>query len=265
MKIRCPVEKGLLAGLINAVLLLGLLFNTIRFVCLLFFVADGSAGTNEEYAFTGEAEVDVTDDGEEDPKSVPLILMGFLPFLAACLKTNLLLLCFVGIQIARKACGEISLLIHRLLGIVKPASGRKTSLPPFLIGPFRDAIVGLARQPLVNSYARTLPLVWKMGWAPIPEGPLKTELPPLPIEILKEKDVLDEFVRRVNLIGEYFVKQHLFYCILVWSFKIADFLTERTKSLDFDNKTFQRSLSTRVPAAALRAAKFGQRKTKVNY
>ena len=68
--------------------------------------------------------------------------------------------------------------------------------------PFQDIIVGLARQPLVNSYARTLPLVWKMGWAPVPEGPLKTELPPLPIEILKEKDVLDEFVKRVNLIGK---------------------------------------------------------------
>jgi hypothetical protein len=37
---------------------------------------------------------------------------------------------------------------------------------------------------------------------PTPEGPLKTELPPLPIEILKEKDVLNEFVMRVNILGE---------------------------------------------------------------
>lgn len=105
-------------------------------------------------------------------------------------------------------------MIHRILVILKPGSGRKSSLPQFLIGPFRDAIVGLARQPLVNSYARTLPLVWKMGWVPVPEGPLKTELPPLPIEILKEKDVLDEFVRRVNLIGKHLVKRHLIYCNL---------------------------------------------------
>ena len=113
----------------------------------------------------------------------------------------------LGIQIARNACGEISLLIHRLLTIVKPGSGRKTSLSRFLIGPFHDVIVGLARQPLVNSYARTVPLVWKMGWAPVCEGPLKTELPPLPIEILKEKDVLEEFVKRVNLIGKILVKK----------------------------------------------------------
>ena len=144
-----------------------------------------------------------------------LILVHSFP--AAWLNLNLLLF-VVGIQIARKACGEISLLIHRLLVILKPGSGRKPCLPQFLIGPFRDAIVGLARQPLVNSYARTPPLVWKMGWVPVPEGPLKTELPPLPIEILKEKDVLDEFVRRVNLIGKHLVKRHLIYCKRVFEF-----------------------------------------------
>lgn len=96
--------------------------------------------------------------------------------------------------------------------MIKPGPGG-TSVPQFLIGPFHDVIVGLARQPLVNSYARTLPQVWKMGWAPIPEGPLKTELPPLPIEILKEKDVLDEFVRRVNLIGKRLFKMVQFVSV----------------------------------------------------
>ncbi|XP_068709184.1 huntingtin-like [Montipora foliosa] len=106
-----------------------------------------------------------------------------------------------GIEIARKACSKISLMVHRLLAGTKPDFRGCTSVPQFLIGPFRGVIVGLARQPLVNSYARCPPLVWKLGWSPVPEGPLKTELPPLPIEILKEKDVLDEFVRRVNFIG----------------------------------------------------------------
>ena len=112
--------------------------------------------------------------------------------------------CFVilGIEIARKACSKISLMVHRLLAGTKPDFRGCTSVPQFLIGPFRGVIVGLARQPLVNSYARCPPLVWKLGWSPAPEGPLKTELPPLPIEILKEKDVLDEFVRIVNFIGK---------------------------------------------------------------
>ena len=60
---------------------------------------------------------------------------------------------------------------------------------------------GLARLPLVNSYARTPPLVWKMGWLPSPSGDLKTRLPPLPLEYLQEKEVLREFIFRVNTLG----------------------------------------------------------------
>ncbi|XP_074614489.1 huntingtin-like isoform X2 [Acropora palmata] len=106
-----------------------------------------------------------------------------------------------GIDLGRKACSKISVMVHRLLAMTKPGSLQRTSIPQFLVGPFRGVVVGLARQPLVNSYARCPPLVWKLGWDPAPEGPLKTELPPIPIEILKEKDVLDEFVRVVNFIG----------------------------------------------------------------
>jgi len=63
-------------------------------------------------------------------------------------------------------------------------------------------VVGLARIPLVNTYARTPPAVWKMGWMPSPAGELKTHLPPLPLEFLRERDVLADFIRRVNIVGE---------------------------------------------------------------
>ena len=63
-------------------------------------------------------------------------------------------------------------------------------------------LVGLARIPLVNTYARTPPAVWKMGWMPSPAGELKTHLPPLPLEFLRERDVLADFIRRVNIVGE---------------------------------------------------------------
>ena len=45
-------------------------------------------------------------------------------------------------------------------------------------------------------------MVWKFGWQPVLEGNFKTELPPLPVEILKEKDVLKEFIFRANAIGK---------------------------------------------------------------
>lgn len=63
---------------------------------------------------------------------------------------------------------------------------------------------GLARMPLVNSYARTPPLVWKMGWMPSPIGDSRTRLPPLSLEFLQEKDVLKEFIFRVNVLGTSF-------------------------------------------------------------
>ena len=38
----------------------------ILFVHILICLVDGGAGTHEEHAFTGEAEIDVTDDGKEE-------------------------------------------------------------------------------------------------------------------------------------------------------------------------------------------------------
>ena len=64
-------------------------------------------------------------------------------------------------------------------------------------------ILGLARLSLVNSYARTPPLVWKLGWMPSPSGDMRTRLPPLPLDYLQEKDVLKEFIYRVNVLGKF--------------------------------------------------------------
>jgi len=55
----------------------------------------------------------------------------------------------------------------------------------------------------VNTYARTPPAVWKLGWMPSPAGDFKTHLPPLPLEYLREREILADFIRRVNTFGEY--------------------------------------------------------------
>ncbi|XP_022080674.1 huntingtin-like isoform X2 [Acanthaster planci] len=73
-------------------------------------------------------------------------------------------------------------------------------LPQFLKKPLGNVVVSMARLPLVNSYARTPPYAYKLGWVPSPkEG--SVEIPPLPMEYLKEKEVLKEFVVRANTIG----------------------------------------------------------------
>ncbi|RUS73694.1 hypothetical protein EGW08_018541 [Elysia chlorotica] len=97
------------------------------------------------------------------------------------------------------ACDEISELIHCLNTRLDPSSEQK--LPPFLASLCRNIIVGVARLPVVNSYARTPPLVWRLGWSPTPTGDFPTSLPPLPVEYLQEKDVLKEFASRINHLG----------------------------------------------------------------
>ncbi|CAH1783183.1 unnamed protein product [Owenia fusiformis] len=97
------------------------------------------------------------------------------------------------------ACDQISELVHCLKTHLGDSSTH--ALPHFVTSILRNIIIGLARLPLVNSYARTPPIVWKMGWMPSPSGDMRTKLPPLPTDFIQEKDVLQEFVFRVNTIG----------------------------------------------------------------
>ncbi|XP_056004424.1 huntingtin-like isoform X2 [Ostrea edulis] len=95
-----------------------------------------------------------------------------------------------------KACDQISELVQYLL-----FSKASHSIPHFVDCHLTTIIISLARLPALNSYARTPSLVWKLGWTPTPFGELKTHLPPLPVDYLKDKDVLKEFVSRINTLG----------------------------------------------------------------
>jgi len=77
----------------------------------------------------------------------------------------------------------------------------------WLIRLYVDNSPGLARIPLVNTYARTPQAVWKMRWMPSPAGDYKTHLPPLPLEFLRERDILADFIRRVNTFGKFSISQ----------------------------------------------------------
>ena len=92
-------------------------------------------------------------------------------------------------------------------------SSKSTSIPLAVVYSLRQTIVGLARLPLVNSFVRVPPVVWKIGWQPVLEGSFQTELPPLPVEILKEKDVLREFIFRANAIGKWQTGVRTYLCV----------------------------------------------------
>ena len=105
-------------------------------------------------------------------------------------------------QDMQTACQQISeLLISFQYSPTSNGYNSLEPLPQFLRKPLRNVVISLARLPLVNSYARTPPYACKLGWTPSPrEG--SVEMPPLPMEYLKEKEVLKEFVIRTNAIGQ---------------------------------------------------------------
>ncbi|KAJ8026358.1 Huntingtin [Holothuria leucospilota] len=102
-----------------------------------------------------------------------------------------------------KTCHQVADLVDLIQPVDETNSRQATiySLPQFLQQPIRDVVTSLARLPLVNTFARTPPLAWKMGWNPSPMEQQTTFLPPCPLDILKERDVLAEFVFRINTIG----------------------------------------------------------------
>ena len=96
---------------------------------------------------------------------------------------------------------QASMLVNYLYTLLNNTS-HYSSVPDTLTRSFHDVITGLSRLTIFNSYVRIPPLVWKMGWGDDEHG---KELPPLPIDILREKDVLQDFVLRVHSIGEFLV------------------------------------------------------------
>ena len=57
--------------------------------------------------------------------------------------------------------------------------------------------MGLGRMPIVNSVVRIPPDMWTLGWLPQFTGDHGTNLPPIPVELLPETDVLKQFVFRL--------------------------------------------------------------------
>ncbi|KAI1887694.1 hypothetical protein AGOR_G00192950 [Albula goreensis] len=101
----------------------------------------------------------------------------------------------------KRACEVMAELVESLQSILALGHPRNSRIPGFLTPTLRNIIISLARLPLVNSYTRVPPLVWKLGWSPRPGGELGTTLPEIPVEFLQEKEVFREFLYRINTLG----------------------------------------------------------------
>ncbi|KAJ8416476.1 hypothetical protein AAFF_G00357640 [Aldrovandia affinis] len=101
----------------------------------------------------------------------------------------------------KQACEIMAELVEALQSVLAFGHPRNSRIPAFLTPILRNVIISLARLPLVNSYTRVPPLVWKLGWSPRPGGELGTALPEIPVEFLQEKDIFREFLYRINTLG----------------------------------------------------------------
>uniref|UniRef100_A0A8C3A9I3 Huntingtin n=1 Tax=Cyclopterus lumpus TaxID=8103 RepID=A0A8C3A9I3_CYCLU len=100
-----------------------------------------------------------------------------------------------------QACEIMAELVEGLQSILALGHHRNNAFPPFLTPTLRNIVISLSRLPLVNSYTRVPPLVWKLGWSPQPGGEYGTTLPEIPVDFLQEKDVFREFLYRINTLG----------------------------------------------------------------
>ncbi|XP_068606729.1 huntingtin [Brachionichthys hirsutus] len=100
-----------------------------------------------------------------------------------------------------QACEIMGELVEGLQSVLALGHHRNRAFPAFLTPMLRNIIISLSRLPLVNSYSRVPPLVWKLGWAPVPGGDYGTTLPEIPVDFLQEKDVFRDFLYRINTLG----------------------------------------------------------------
>ncbi|XP_029462586.1 huntingtin [Rhinatrema bivittatum] len=99
------------------------------------------------------------------------------------------------------ACEMVAEMVDSLQTVLSFGHKRNRSIAAFLTPVLRNIIMSLARLPLVNSYTRVPPLVWKLGWSPKPGGEFGTALPEIPVEFLQEKEIFKEFIYRINTLG----------------------------------------------------------------
>uniref|UniRef100_A0A8C0WEM3 Huntingtin n=1 Tax=Castor canadensis TaxID=51338 RepID=A0A8C0WEM3_CASCN len=99
------------------------------------------------------------------------------------------------------ACEMVAEMVESLQSVLALGHKRNKSMPTFLTAVLKNIVVSLARLPLVNSYTRVPPLVWKLGWSPKPGGDFGTVFPEIPVEFLQEKEILKAFIYRINTLG----------------------------------------------------------------
>lgn len=104
------------------------------------------------------------------------------------------------------ACDQISELTQWLEGEYSfTKHAESASFPEFIVKPMESIITALGRLSVFTSHARLPPLPKAFGWIPTASD---INISPLPTELLQEREVLRQFIFRVNALG--FTTRHQF-------------------------------------------------------
>ncbi|XP_042325579.1 huntingtin [Sceloporus undulatus] len=104
-------------------------------------------------------------------------------------------------QYITATCETVAELVECIQSVLALGHKKNSNIPAFLTPVLKNIIISLSRLPLVNSFARIPPLVWKLGWSPKPIGDFGTTFPEIPVEFLQEREVFKEFIYRINTLG----------------------------------------------------------------
>lgn len=73
----------------------------------------------------------------------------------------------------------------------------RTKIPDFLFSSIKTITISLSRLSIANSYLLVPLKAWRTGWTPETlSGTFKTQIPAIPIEILQDVEVLEEYIFR---------------------------------------------------------------------
>lgn len=106
---------------------------------------------------------------------------------------------------ARHACSQLAVVFK----FIEKYSFSTLNFPELLYKAIRNITISLSKLPVVNSYMFTPPKMWKHDWIIKYNGCFETKIPPLPVDYLKDIEVLEEYVFRYVFVKNIYIVQNL--------------------------------------------------------
>ncbi|KAK9879932.1 hypothetical protein WA026_008441 [Henosepilachna vigintioctopunctata] len=103
-------------------------------------------------------------------------------------------------QFENQRIGEAGLYLYTLFSWFYSEKSAIDYIPSYLFTDFKDIIISLGRLSIFNPHMLIPPHVWKKGWD-LNESSSLNPVPMLPVSLLQEIDILEDYIFRITLLG----------------------------------------------------------------